>query len=123
MSDGKMSDGKLLTERRGGVLVLTLNRPEVRNAIDTETAWAVSHALDALEADPTLAAAVLTGAGGTSWSPRRTPGSACPRSSGAWSRPAAGCCACPGASRLRWRWSGRSPASSCPPRRPSGPAW
>jgi enoyl-CoA hydratase len=56
---------KLLTERRGGVLVLTLNRPEVRNAIDTETAWAVSHALDELEADTTLAAAVLTGAGGT----------------------------------------------------------
>jgi len=32
---------KLLRERRDGVLVLTLNRPEVRNAIDTETAWAV----------------------------------------------------------------------------------
>jgi enoyl-CoA hydratase/carnithine racemase len=60
-----MTGGKLLTERRGGVLVLTLNRPEVRNAIDTETAWAVSHALDELEADVTLAAAVLTGAGGT----------------------------------------------------------
>ena len=52
-----MTGGKLLTERRGGVLVLTLNRPEVRNAIDTETAWAVSHALDELEADVTLAAA------------------------------------------------------------------
>jgi enoyl-CoA hydratase len=60
-----MSDGKLLTGRRGSVLVLTLNRPEVRNAIDTETAGAVSHALDELEADPALAAAVLTGAGGT----------------------------------------------------------
>ena len=60
-----MSGGKLLTERRGGVLVLTLNRPEVRNAIDTETAWAVSNALDQLEADPALTAAVLTGAGGT----------------------------------------------------------
>jgi enoyl-CoA hydratase len=60
-----MTGGKLLTERRGAVLVLTLNRPEVRNAIDTETAWAVSHALDELEADVTLAAAVLAGAGGT----------------------------------------------------------
>ena len=29
---------KLLVERRDRVLVLTLNRPEVRNAIDTETA-------------------------------------------------------------------------------------
>jgi enoyl-CoA hydratase len=57
--------GKVLVERRGGVLVLTLNRPEVRNAIDTETAWAISGALDELEADPALSAAVLTGAGGT----------------------------------------------------------
>jgi enoyl-CoA hydratase len=63
--DTAMTGGKLLTERREGVLVLTLNRPEVRNAIDTETAWAISDALDLLEADPTLTAAVLTGAGGT----------------------------------------------------------
>ena len=42
---------KVLTERRGGVLVITLNRPEVKNAIDTDTAWAVSHALDELDDD------------------------------------------------------------------------
>ena len=46
-------------------MIITLNRPEVRNAIDTETAWAISNALDTLDADPTLAAAVLTGAGAT----------------------------------------------------------
>jgi enoyl-CoA hydratase len=63
--DTAMTGGKLIVERRGGVLVLTLNRPQVRNAIDTETAWAVSNALDQLEADPALTAAVLTGAGGT----------------------------------------------------------
>lgn len=45
--------------------MLTLNRPEVRNAIDTETAWAISDALDAFEADNELIAAVLTGTGGT----------------------------------------------------------
>ena len=56
---------KLLVERRGGVLVLTLNRPEVRNAIDREVALAVADALDMFEADPALVAAVLTGAGGT----------------------------------------------------------
>ena len=60
-----MTGAKLLTERRDGVLILTLNRPEVRNAIDTETAWAISHAVDELEGDPALTAAVLTGAGGT----------------------------------------------------------
>jgi enoyl-CoA hydratase/carnithine racemase len=63
--DTATTGGKLIVERRGGVLVLTLNRPQVRNAIDTETAWAVSNALDQLEADPALTAAVLTGAGGT----------------------------------------------------------
>jgi enoyl-CoA hydratase len=56
---------KLLVERRGGVLLLTLNRPEVRNAIDRDTALAVSGALDLFEADRRLVAAVLTGAGGT----------------------------------------------------------
>jgi enoyl-CoA hydratase len=56
---------KLLAERRDAVLVLTLNRPEVRNAIDTETAWAMSEALDTFDSDPTLSAAVVTGAGAT----------------------------------------------------------
>jgi enoyl-CoA hydratase len=56
---------KVLTERRGGVLVITLNRPEVRNAIDTETAWAISAALDTLDAETGLVAAVLTGTGST----------------------------------------------------------
>ena len=56
---------KVMTERRGAVLVLTLNRPEVRNAIDTETSWAIAHAIDSFEADGSLVAAVLTGAGGT----------------------------------------------------------
>lgn len=56
---------KVLVDRRDRLLVITLNRPEVRNAIDTETAWAVSNALDLLESDRTLSAAVLTGAGGT----------------------------------------------------------
>jgi enoyl-CoA hydratase len=59
------STGKLRVERRGGVLVLTMNRPEVRNAIDREMSQAVSDALDAFESDVTLVAAVLTGAGGT----------------------------------------------------------
>ncbi|WP_156757471.1 crotonase/enoyl-CoA hydratase family protein [Actinokineospora pegani] len=50
---------------RGGVLVVTINRPEVRNAIDTATAVAIGDALDRLDADPDLVAGVLTGAGGT----------------------------------------------------------
>jgi enoyl-CoA hydratase len=55
---------KVHTERHGAVLVVTLDRPEVRNAIDTETAWAVSDAMDELDSDPTIALGVITGAGG-----------------------------------------------------------
>jgi enoyl-CoA hydratase len=59
------STDKVRIERRGGVLVITLNRPEVKNAIDTETAWGVSAALDELDGDRSLVAGVLTGAGST----------------------------------------------------------
>jgi enoyl-CoA hydratase len=55
---------KVHTERHGAVLVVTLDRPEVRNAIDTETAWAVSDAMDELDSDSTIALGVITGAGG-----------------------------------------------------------
>ena len=55
----------VLTEAVGGVLVITLNRPEARNAINTPTAEAVGAAMDRLDEDPSLAVGVITGAGGT----------------------------------------------------------
>jgi enoyl-CoA hydratase len=48
-----------------GVLVITLNRPEVRNAIDSALSLGVHAALAALDADDSLRVGVLTGAGGT----------------------------------------------------------
>ena len=48
-----------------GVLVLTLDRPARRNAVDGRTSRALAAALDELDADPALAVGVLTGAGGT----------------------------------------------------------
>ncbi|MFF8938533.1 crotonase/enoyl-CoA hydratase family protein [Streptomyces paradoxus] len=53
------------TERVGSTLLITLDRPEARNAVNAATATALAAALDALEADPTLRAGVLTGEGGT----------------------------------------------------------
>lgn len=53
----------LLSERRGEALLLTLNRPAVRNAVDMPLARAIAAALDELDADPDLRAGVLTGAG------------------------------------------------------------
>jgi enoyl-CoA hydratase len=54
----------VLAERRGNVLLITLNRPEVRNAVNAALAAAVASALDELDADENLAVGVLTGAGG-----------------------------------------------------------
>ncbi len=55
---------KLLTTRPApGVVVLTLNRPEVMNAVDMELFEALYGALDALESDAEARAVVLTGAG------------------------------------------------------------
>ena len=55
--------GTVLSERRDGVLVVTLNRPEARNAIDLETAEAIAEALDQLDRDDSVAVGILTGAG------------------------------------------------------------
>jgi enoyl-CoA hydratase len=54
----------VLTERRGNVLLITLNRPEVRNAVNAALAEGVGRALDELDADPDLSVGVLTGTGG-----------------------------------------------------------
>ncbi|WP_416062260.1 crotonase/enoyl-CoA hydratase family protein [Rhodococcus indonesiensis] len=54
----------VLTERRGRVLVVTLNRPNVRNAVDREMASALASAMDRLDNDPDLSVGVLAGAGG-----------------------------------------------------------
>ena len=55
----------LLTQIRGAVLVITLNRPQAKNAATLRMAELMAQALDRYEADDSLRAAVLTGAGGT----------------------------------------------------------
>jgi len=55
---------KVLVERNGPVTTVILNRPEVRNAVDNETAEAMADAFRAFDADDTAGAAVLWGAGG-----------------------------------------------------------
>src|SRR5271156_5338215 len=60
-----MSDSEaVLTERRGNVLLITLNRPKVRNAVNAALAAAVAGALEELDGDEELSVGVLTGAGG-----------------------------------------------------------
>ena len=52
-------------ERDGPVTIVTLDRPAVRNAVDTEHATALYEAFLAFDADDDAAVAVLHGAGGT----------------------------------------------------------
>jgi enoyl-CoA hydratase len=54
----------VLTDRRGNVLLITLNRPEVRNAVNAALAAGLAGALDELDADDSLSVGVLTGTGG-----------------------------------------------------------
>jgi enoyl-CoA hydratase len=53
----------VLTEAADGVLLITLNRPEARNAVNAAVAEGVAAALDRLDAEDDLRAAILTGAG------------------------------------------------------------
>jgi methylglutaconyl-CoA hydratase len=53
----------LKTEKQGGVLTVTLNRPEVGNALNNEIAVALADALGKVAEDPSVRVVVLAGAG------------------------------------------------------------
>lgn len=53
------------TERIGSTLLITIDRPQARNAVNAAVATQLAAALDELEADPTLRTGVLTGAENT----------------------------------------------------------
>jgi enoyl-CoA hydratase len=53
----------VLTERRERVLLVTINRPDQRNAVNAAVAAGIATALDELDGDPELSLGVLTGAG------------------------------------------------------------
>ncbi len=60
-----MTPTTVLVERDGPVTTVTINRPEVRNAVDGATAAALAAAFRDFDADPEAAVAILRGAGGT----------------------------------------------------------
>jgi enoyl-CoA hydratase len=57
------SEPAVLTERRDGVLLITLNRPDQRNAVNLALAEGIAAALDELDGEDSLGVGVLTGAG------------------------------------------------------------
>jgi enoyl-CoA hydratase len=65
MSDALTNTDEVLVERRGRIMVITLNRPHARNALNGTAGRALAAAVDELDASPDLTVGVLTGAGGT----------------------------------------------------------
>ncbi len=63
-AEAAVSADAVLTEQRGNVLLITINRPEVRNAVNGAVAEGVAGALDKLDDDDGLSVGVLTGTGG-----------------------------------------------------------
>jgi enoyl-CoA hydratase len=55
---------EILTERRGQVFVITINRPESRNAVNLAVSQGLADAVDELDESADLPVAVITGAGG-----------------------------------------------------------
>jgi enoyl-CoA hydratase/carnithine racemase len=62
-ADTAGAEAAVLTDRRGRVLTITINRPDQRNAVNAAVAQGIAGALDDLDADPDLSVGVLTGAG------------------------------------------------------------
>ncbi|GAB2857221.1 crotonase/enoyl-CoA hydratase family protein [Nocardioides pacificus] len=59
-----MSD-EVLVERREGVQIITINRPEAKNALNGAVAQGIAAAVDELDESDELRVGILTGAGGT----------------------------------------------------------
>jgi len=55
---------EVLVERRGRTLIMTINRPEARNAANLAVSQGLADAVDELDADPALSVGILTGNGG-----------------------------------------------------------
>jgi enoyl-CoA hydratase len=64
-SSPESSVPRLLLERRGPILIVTINRPEAKNAFDSATSFAMNEAMDLLDREDELFIGIITGAGGT----------------------------------------------------------
>jgi crotonobetainyl-CoA hydratase len=66
--DGQaLAEPGALVEQRGNVMVITINRPEARNAVNGAVSIAVGDALEEAQNDPDVRAVVITGAGDKSF--------------------------------------------------------
>lgn len=59
------ADAEILVEQRDRILIITINRPKARNAVNAAVSQGLADAMDRLDGDPGLSVGVLTGAGGS----------------------------------------------------------
>ncbi|MUL76118.1 crotonase/enoyl-CoA hydratase family protein [Mycolicibacterium sp. CBMA 226] len=59
------SEDAVLVEQRDRILIITINRPQAKNAVNSAVSKGLAAAADRLDEDPGLSVGVLTGAGGT----------------------------------------------------------
>jgi enoyl-CoA hydratase len=59
------SENVVLVEQRDRILIITINRPEAKNAVNAAVSQELAYAMDRLDADAGLSVGVLTGAGGS----------------------------------------------------------
>ena len=55
---------EVLVEHEDGIAIITINRPDQRNAVNRAVSYGVCAAMDELDANPALRVGILTGAGG-----------------------------------------------------------
>jgi enoyl-CoA hydratase len=59
------NEPEVLVEQRGRILIITINRPKAKNAVNLAVAKGLAEAVDRLDADAGLSVGILTGAGGS----------------------------------------------------------
>ena len=57
--------GPVDIEQHGAILVIAINRPQLRNAVNRAVSLAIVDALDRLDSDPALRVGIITGRGGS----------------------------------------------------------
>jgi enoyl-CoA hydratase len=65
VSTEEATEPEVLVEQRDRILIITINRPKAKNAVNSAVAHGLADAVDRLDGDPGLSVGILTGAGGT----------------------------------------------------------
>jgi enoyl-CoA hydratase len=65
VSTEEATEPEVLVEQRDRILIITINRPKAKNAVNSAVAHGLADAVDRLDGDPGLSVGIVTGAGGT----------------------------------------------------------